>query len=442
MRNQILTSPELATSVLWRVIGDEMVFVLPIQMGLELPEKIDAIFDVVQRISISLQRGVFFDGLVGQTITKTDISMMKSQNILSMKATAWIALINDTVEVPYESINVSYYAADNKQIITDYLGQDIDTGFRLKSYTQDRRLVISYELAYLLNQKGKSDSMHIMDYVRLKGVWGESLYPVIWYHNDDALAILIGDKTAAQFAHSFRYDETDHNDLVNAYFKRGRNKKKKMNAVVDEDYLLADSMFDIKTAVNKICVDRNLDDKMRYLSEILDKPIFISNSPTVITPLQVHCAVVCCDVISRKIMITRRTNNHNTNPNKWEFGCVKLQSNMSVIDSAKSYYRDTYGIEIELICDLSREEKQPIPIALYEIGSTDNIKKGIITVGKVKGDILKDFRADKEHQAVEWISEEQIGEYASEAVADFEDTIRTVFKRFDEFFENKEEEMV
>ena len=88
--------------------------------------------------------------LEGQSIQKSEIEILMMQNPLSIKAAAWIAIVNNKLDSPYEYIKFNYSASSQNQIIIEYLGRDIDAGFRLKSYTQDRRLIVSFELAYLL----------------------------------------------------------------------------------------------------------------------------------------------------------------------------------------------------------------------------------------------------------------------------------------------------
>lgn len=183
IRARVFKMQDLSSCNLWRVIGDEMVFVMMIDTKEELGLAVESIFEVTQKVSKLLKTGKFFETLEGQTIQRQDLELLKIQTPLSVKSAAWIAIINEKIESPYECIKFNYSASPQNQIITEYLGRDIDAGFRLKGYTQDRRLVVSFELAYILECLGKKKELYIMDYVRLKGVWNNSLYPIIWFHN-------------------------------------------------------------------------------------------------------------------------------------------------------------------------------------------------------------------------------------------------------------------
>lgn len=439
----------LFTSSLWRVIGDEVIFLLPVQSESELTDAVEAIFEVTQRISISLKSGKFFDALKDQTLSPQEINILKSQNTLSIKATAWIAVVNKKLESPFDNIAIDYMANEhNRHSISEFLGQDIDTGFRLKSYTQDRRLCLSVELAYLLNSTSRQKCLHILDYVRLKGVWNESLYPVIWYYNSEVLKKcqleMLGKGDAIPFANSFRYDETDNNEIVKKYFLRGQphrkhNKKKKKgeDSADPGRFELAASMYSADYALRKIAVDKNLLPKIQYIQDhFCDEQIIAQTAPYAY-PLSLHCAVVCCDVANKKVLIAHRGQDHNTNPGRWEFGCAKASAKETLVQSITEHYQKAFGAKIELVMNSSRHDVQPLPIAVYELEkAADNILKGMIFVAKVTNAVdPAHFRAESEHDAIAWIGEDEINNYAQEnVVTDFHNTLQSVFKKFDHYF--------
>lgn len=88
-----------------------------------------------------------------------------------------------------------------------------------------------------------------------------------------------------------------------------------------------------------------------------------------------------------------------------------------------------------MVLDEKRNDNQPIPIAIYELENQENIKKGIIFVAKVLNSVkCEDFRAEKSHDCIKWIGENDIDQYKDNAVPDFEDTLRKVFANFSVFF--------
>lgn len=426
---------------LWRVIGDEMIFVLPVQSEQEIATSIDAAFEVTQRISISLTNGKFYDTLEDQRLQSSEIAMLKNQNTLSIKVAAWMGVINDKFKSPYDNISFNYTASAHNQIIKEFLGKDIDAGFRLKGYTQDRRLAVSVELAYFLIKAKKSKNLHIIDYVRLKGVWNDGLYPIIWYYNADIVQTchkeITNESISIPFACSFRYDETDDNPIIKKYFLRGKKNKKKSKDLKEVE--LASSMYKVESALKKIVFDRNLNSKIQYIESFFNKKVFIASTNLYVPPLELHCAVVCCKVKERKVLITQRGKGHSTNPGRWEFGCAKANSELSLIPSIVEYYRKAFGIGIELILDNNREEKQPFPIAVYEINSPPNIKKGIIFIARVVNSISsEEFRPEGSHDSIKWIEENEVDGFLKEdVVQDFHNTLKNVFENFDTYFKQE-----
>lgn len=433
---------KLKCTSLWRIIGDEIVFVQEIYKIKDLSVFIEEIFNITQKIVESLREGYFFDDLEVHIIPKDEINMLKFNTLLSIKSTAWLAAINDEMGNPYDSIILDY--SNGGRIIRDYIGKDIDAGFRLKNYTQDRRLIISFEIAYLLSKIEESSRLNIIDFVNLKGVWNDSLYPIIWYHKTNKN----NEENNISFRKSFRYDEVITNHIKkNGFYKENIFKYKLLKDIFD--------INDLCEILEKILVDRNLEKKIDYFKYLLDKENINNGykNPKIVYPeaLILHCAVVCCDINDGeiKILIAKRNNNHVTNKGKWEFGCAKATSTTRLIDTVEKYYYNKFNVKIKVILDEERKDKQPIPIATYEIiknsSSGKSIEKGIIFVGKVIKNFNEDERiTDSSHDIIRWITEKDINndEYKKEnTVPDFQDTLKKVFKRAKEFFPNKKEDV-
>lgn len=441
---------KLESSLLWRIIGDEIVFVKTIYSTSDLVRSINEIFLITQEVSTSLKNGDFFESLETQEITKNEIDMLKVNNLLSIKSTAWLAAINTVIENPYDNISLKYTNGCNGNEILEYIGRDMDTGFRLKNYTQDRRLAISFEIAYLLSEENENENLQIIGYEKLKGVWNENLYPIIWYYNHSTaqfyknLGTNLNEKKSnnkkekilkkrkeiiKEFKESFRYDEVINNKLLEKYFYR--------NEV--SGYKLANRMYtDISEALNKILDDRNLKGKLNYYKNILKDDFHeedeIENYPK---GLILHCTVVCCDVTNKKIFIIERSCEHTMNNGKWEFGSPEIKGSSRLIEDIKEYYYKKFNLKIELVLDENREDKQPIPISIYEVEKdNNNIEKGIIIVGRIISNI-KDIslKRNGSHKSVRFISEKEINNYTKEEVIpDFHDTLKKVFNNFDKYF--------
>lgn len=124
-------------------------------------------------------------------------------------------MINGKLVSPFDNITFDY-SVDPRE----FLGKDIDAGFRLKEYPQDRRLCISIELAYFLVHGGKRNNLHIMNYTRLKGVWNRDLYPIIWYYNAEIVCNcqqeMAGHGEPVGFAKVLAVNEAGYREVLSA----------------------------------------------------------------------------------------------------------------------------------------------------------------------------------------------------------------------------------
>ena len=78
IRTAIQMTSCLSMANLWRVIGDEIVFVMPIQHENELEDAVSELFEVTTKISFSIKCGKFFDTLENQEIEMSEIQFLKA----------------------------------------------------------------------------------------------------------------------------------------------------------------------------------------------------------------------------------------------------------------------------------------------------------------------------------------------------------------------------
>jgi hypothetical protein len=168
---------------LWRILGDEILF-----YSSTLRTYADAVLLINAFISI---------------IEKYDLRYKEEG--LGVKGTIWSAgfpirnkLIRvDTQVAPYfwiddlnfkiDNINSSHdgYAVwSSERIATDFLGPEIDLGFRLTKLTLPGRVIISLDAAIFIAKASLVDGVNVrlfhVGWQRLKGVFGDVPYPVIW----------------------------------------------------------------------------------------------------------------------------------------------------------------------------------------------------------------------------------------------------------------------
>lgn len=152
---------------LWKALGDELIYCFEVENINILQSIVKAFLEVV----------IAFD--------KKDVS----HGQFRLKSSAWVAgfpVRNREVTFPGPQL----YTKSSDGTISDapyprmdFLGPDMDTGFRLGSCTHPGLMTLSVELSDLL-----SDSESVKDVFRvrlvgwkvLKGVWNDAPYPVIW----------------------------------------------------------------------------------------------------------------------------------------------------------------------------------------------------------------------------------------------------------------------
>lgn len=154
----------------WKMLGDEVVYTIEI-------DSIDKIDCILQDV---------YDTVVGLTrqIKSAQIGDQSTAKILAVKATVWIADISPA-NLQADNIYVEY-EINKGEVKAEYLGTDIDGGFRIAQFTSANRVVISADLAALLLQEHSAafEKVHFVAHRGLKGIWNGESYPIFMYHGD------------------------------------------------------------------------------------------------------------------------------------------------------------------------------------------------------------------------------------------------------------------
>lgn len=411
---QQLVAKKIPSAEMWRILGDEVIFIVPIKEKDDIFVYISNIFEILNNLVTQLKKGNFFDEL---RLCDLERDLMKMQNIISIKASAWIAIIGENLKKleQYDNI-IERFKLQEGYGIFEFLGNDIDTGFRIKENAQDRRLVIDYELAYILSRNTDYlKNIHIIAYKRLKGVWQGRMYPIIWYHDEKYLE-------GTSFEDSFYYDEEENSELVKLYFENKTQPKLKQEMYCNVDY-----------ALNKILYDQKLEDKFAKMDIIIKESQ--EDFKHLLDPkflLRLHCVAVCYDKSKKKILIMKRADNREKFPGFWEFGCAKGTLETSLVEQIEEEYRRDFGIKIKVQCNKGRKDVQPIPLAMYEIDCELGKDKGIITLAEIIEDFDVDNFSGVKHSKVRWIEESEIDQFLEQTIDDFKDTLKIVFNKLKE----------
>lgn len=408
---------EIKIAHIWRILGDEIIFVMKVS-GKQMKFSEQAILsDSVAVIYKILQEAI--DEIEGET------------KELSLKAAAWIGIVSDEehyetdTKIPKKYKNLFYkYTVDetrNRKIF-EFMGNDIDAGFRIKQFTYSRQLVLSFELAYLINrfirhEESKNVELIHMGYKPLKGIWHDRPYPIIWYYDKSYKKV--------DFLQSLPYDAANENSIIKNYQSRHCNQSTDQN--------MKNNLFE------KIAHDLGIDDKLTIIKQTLknvEKSIEINDWLYNEDELHLHLAAVCCDFKNRRVFIAKRSTERGKYSACWEFGCAKANKSQDYIECIKKEYEKDFGLKIKIMVSSDRGEQCPTPYALYEIkenGEEFQSDKGIIVYAKIMNDNIDEFANKKDykkHECSLLLTEEAASRFLSEnekSVPDFKDTIMHAF---------------
>ena len=171
--------------LVWKYLGDEVLLYVSIK-DFECDSLIYEIPDIAYNVQSKVAKDI-------QTI------IHKKQLKLDIKSTIWIAGVqtvksqvfnaNDISieDEKYRNLMMPLTVGDKLQV--DFLGPDMDTGFRISKFAYHHKVVLSADLAYLLyrmkkprKRKGIDEQLKIVSFETLKGVWDNKYYPIIWYY--------------------------------------------------------------------------------------------------------------------------------------------------------------------------------------------------------------------------------------------------------------------
>jgi hypothetical protein len=149
----------------WKALGDELIYS----------------FRVVQRIQIQQMLTHFI-----ATLREYDEKLAIGDRI-RLKGSAWVAgfpIRNRKIELPMVELRLvgKEEGAPYPYPRIDYLGPEMDAGFRLGRATWPSLCVVSVELAELLGecQTTKQIRLRQVGWEKMKGVWDDRPYPILW----------------------------------------------------------------------------------------------------------------------------------------------------------------------------------------------------------------------------------------------------------------------
>lgn len=332
---------------------------------------------------------------------KQDIGCRRKEiicNSLGVKATLWMALCGDS---PSNSRNIIHitetvtgFGEDEKK---DFLGPEIDEGFRISKYAVKNRVIVSPFLANVLYCCGDKEddfkmivqnNFKIISFQQLKGVWNERPVPIIMY--------------SSHFSEFYELAEYDELELPVYENIRQSGLEK----------FLIDPRYDIKR-LKKVLEEVHLDQEATALIKRIVDPEYVQQSSIKAKCINNELHVACaCFSTENKLLIM----NHSTRG--WEFGCTHILKPSDWKQAIQKGYQEKYRLNINV-------DENPIPVATYTYEKQENGKEktalGLIVLAEVDSVVEGDFQ---------FISEDEIDSLTGKMVDSFQDNARRAFQLY------------
>ena len=421
MQDNFIKLPKGVTAKRWKYAGDEVLFY----------QKVTKAGDCDHALPIA--RKVLDDAIVQIQTNES------AAELLSIKGAVWCArtvrykaAAEETQGHRFKELEgqcrniVVGYDPENRGQNLDFLGPEVDAGFRVAKLATRGRLLVSADLAYLYlkrrdlkDDKGRSimevirvnyphyalrmntpEMMRIVHFEKLKGVWEGRSYPVIWFEND-----------WENIKQTFHYDDSIESTFLKAARENPATPLSALERIYENRGQIA-RMNDFVEEVNK----------MHDVNEETLQPK--------IPRAEFHCAPVCISP-DFKVLIAKRRADKGFLPDHWEFGCGQLDEGQSVPDCLKQTCAEDFGLELD-------PDKQPIPLEVFSFSRDSNgQEEKIVVPGLTLAVMCKPGQnAQKnKHAEVEWIGVDDLHRFVdAKRVEDFDRVVRLAIGRTKEMW--------
>lgn len=320
----------------WKTLGDEIIYTRKIGTVQDLLDSLDEIY-----------RSLIF---LNQKIAQGELCDSESAKILSIKGTAWLADLSSSYE---KTDNIlTYYQINDKRRQADYIGPDIDTGFRTAQFSKSNRMIISFDIACILlrhqhqlreNNKVEpidiSQRIHLLAYRVLKGVWDGNPYPILVYHNNANMSFLDSLSPTEQKSPSVFQEYWDSHTI------RGSNIDPKYHCYQEQE-------------LEQLCEKLHLGSKIERLMNLMEKTGRISTLDVKDLTLM-DCTAVCYRLQDGEIEFLLMKDEKT---DLWGFGKASFFFQGNFAAQTEKFYKEELGLGISIEKD--KHYYTPIPLAV------------------------------------------------------------------------------
>lgn len=318
----------------WKYIGDEILFAKKIISEDDILEALSSVNEIKNYVLDEIEKK--FSDVKG---------------ILNIKSVVWLTR---AIEIPDdENIQLKEKSVIlKKESSIDFLGKDIDCGFRLGKYVEHGKIVLGVKYCYCLMHYFKQrktasiteeksnaikeiieKNISLISYKNLKGIWNDNPYPIIWYHPN-----------WEEPKEVFNYFDHLNSPLVQEFIKNHSNHE------LVKDFYKIDYIKDLIKY-------HQLEDETRKIIKIIGEQIEEHEKETQNSKgkyrdqnkskAEVHCSVLIVTE-DNKILIFKRPNSKKVESGKWDFGSGYLDGSSSWEQALSKFYLEKYNINLNL----------------------------------------------------------------------------------------------
>ncbi|MED3852102.1 NUDIX domain-containing protein [Priestia megaterium] len=404
VRRKIQTTHERTR--VWKYIGDEVLFYKKVSSMAELYLAPSFCLETIETVTSQLYASYKF-----------------TKKKLFVKGTIWIANVKEQEEnSSYENEQNIVFQVDGikGEQNKDFLGPQIDLGFRLSKFSQKGKVLVSAELAYLLYLKGREiknstaidssrkydvdNCLKIVGFETLKGIWSSRRYPVIWYFNN-----------WQEIKKSFDYDEHISSKIVTNIIE-DETKDISLIEKIMEDIGINGGSLNILQIIDETSEEKpGEDSKIEY---------FIPSDKMA----EVHCVAICFNK-EGKILLGQRSSKKAILPNVWEFGCGQLRLDQDFKKCISDSYLEDFGAKLEFGGYLK-------PITTYEFKKDERKVPGVIFLARVtNASEVNEAYSTNQHERLAWFDPNSLSTVnENEYVQGFKENVELAVIAFKEHF--------
>ncbi|MHB9781949.1 hypothetical protein ACXM1Q_004290 [Streptococcus sp. 10F2] len=374
----------------WKYIGDEVLFYKKLNS-----EDLNTLYSIPYDLFKSMQ--------AIQSYIHSEFQDTKMY--IALKGTLWISKVLETNLddlTNFETVNKNIqikkipnltYSEYPYEFI-DFLGPDIDLGFRISKLAIRNQLLVSAEFVQIQNILSRSphsipEAKAYLSHYRsignkqLKGIWHERDYPLIMYHPNWSEDV-------------FEYDEKNYSL---------ENLKEDVANYLDRVFKSLGKYEELSEYV--VTIKSTIQDKKKVTK--------------IESPVDIHIAAIIFN--SQKQVLLLKRGYKKSSPDKFDFGCINLVNGQTIEQTLNEYY--DFGSDSHLQLRKNKSTNKPIPIAIYEYErSSGNTINGLLFTGVLSfKNVPKSFR---DYECCEFINIDVLKEY--ELFDDSEENIKIAFE--------------